>query len=169
MPSVSPIKCSPIAKYLTENKAITKREGKNLWRFYSPEGLYLGRQIKIETPVSNTYIREIYGGEFKKLFHECKVIVDQCAYYKNLKSPIGLSIAVLKSFSQLISVDFIKSKMTTVSIEKNLCSPKKVIGVERNLKVAIYDIEKPILYDYNKTLEKTEDLRPRYRINHMLN
>ena len=62
-------KVSPIAEYLTANKAIPIRQG-NIWRFYNKEGLYLGRQVNIEQNGATADVREIFGEGFKTLFYE---------------------------------------------------------------------------------------------------
>lgn len=168
MVSVSPIKQSPIAKYLTENRAITKRDG-NVWHFFNKEGLYLGRQIKIEQNGISSYFREIFGEQFKRLFYECKVISEQCAYIRDELSPLGISIATVKSCLQTISVDYLINKIKSTQKVKELVNKQELIAVDSNTGVGIYDIQRPFLYKETKTNDKIEELKKGYKIKHTLN
>lgn len=161
-------KVSPIASYLTQNKALTKREG-NVWHFFNKQGLYLGRQIKIENNGATAYVREIYGEYFKKLFYECKAFIEHCVYIKDEFSPIGISILTVKSYKQTVSVDFLKNKIKSTQTEKELKNDKELIAIDRNTGTGIYDIQRPFIYDLKKTLDKTENLKQSLHIKHTIN
>ncbi len=161
-------KVSPIAQYLTANKALVKRQN-NVWHFYTGEGMCIGRQEKLEKNGATAYIREIYGEGLKKLYYECKVIGQRCLYYKEDKSPIGISI--LPDYIYLLTyfIDYIKNKMRSVQIERKLKSPIELIAVEPNVNVGIYDIKKPFVYEEKTLLDKTEDLKKSLRVQHTFN
>lgn len=162
-------KISPIAEYLTINKAITKRENRNIWHFFSPQGLYLGKQTKIEHGGVSIYIREVFGERLKRLFYESKTVGEQCAYYKEPKSKIGLGIIPVKSYVQSISVDYTTNKVHSVQIEKQLKNPMKLIAIECNTKAGVFEIPKPFVFSASKTLDRIENLKRRMRINHTVN
>jgi hypothetical protein len=162
-------KVSPIAAYLTGNHAITKRQGNNVWHFFSKEGLYLGRQVKIEQNGANAYVREVYGEGLKKLFYECKVLGQKCTYYKDDKSPIGVNVLPVYSYVLTHSIDFINSKFRSVQVEKRLRNQMDLIAIEQNIGVGIYNIDRPFVYDEKKLLDETKEIKSSMKINHTFN
>ena len=158
-------KISPIAEYLTRNNAISKREG-NVWHFFSKDGLYLGRQVKIEDNTSTTYLREIYGEGFKKLFYECVVLIQKCVYYKDNKLPVGMGILPIQTNSLKHFIDFTTNKITNIERFKQIRNPMKLIALDDNTGVGLYEINKPFLFE-EKTMKNEEvTLKRRYRIEH---
>ena len=160
-------KVSPIAQYLTENKAITKREN-NIWHFFSKEGLYLGKQIKLEQNGASAYIREIYGDCFKRLYYECKVVGGSCIYYREDESPTGISIIPTYSYILSHTIDFIKNITHTVQIEKKLVNNTQLIAIEPNVNIGIYDVKKPFVFKEKYLQDKTNDLKKGLRVKHTL-
>lgn len=158
-------KISPIAEYLTKNKAIVKKEGP-ISHFFSPEGLYLGKQVIIAQNGGNAYCREIYGEGLKKLYYECKFLVQHCVYYKNKKSPLGISIAPI--ISQLItrSVDYVNSTIGTKEEIKKMINKAELVAKDENTNTGIFDIKGK--FRYENTLNKYENipLNKEYIIKH---
>lgn len=161
-------KVSPIAAYLTANKAISKRTG-NVWRFYNKEGLCLGRQIKIEQPSANAYLREIYGSGMKKIYYECKVVGQHCIYCTDEKALLGISVLPDYSYILTHTFDYIKNTIHSKQIEKKLCSKTLLRAMEENLNIGIYDVEKPLIYQDYIVSEKTTDMPRFQRIIHDIN
>ena len=162
------VKISPIAAYLTENHAVTKRQG-NVWHFFSKEGLYLGKQIKLEQNGANAYIREIYGADFKKLFYECKVLGQNCVYIKDNKSPVGISILPVYSYVLTCIADFINNKFKSTQIESKLRNKLDMIALDQNVGVGIYNINRPFLYSEKVLQDVTKPLKKSIRIKHTFN
>ena len=159
-------KISPIAEYLTKNKAISKRENKNVWSFYSPEGLYLGKQIKLERNGASAYIREMYGNSFKKLYYECKVLGEHCVYYKDDNSPVGINIAPTYTYLITCIIDYLNNKIFSKQMNKELISKQIPIAIEKNTGAGIYYLEKPFQYKKTTLTDVSQDLKPRFRVNH---
>ena len=136
-------KVSPIAEYLTVNKAITKRNG-NVWRFFNKEGLYLGRQAKIEQNGATAYVREIFGEGFKTLFYECKLLAQKCVYYIDNNSPVGINIAVMDSMIQTHAINYLDNSFKFNQKETTLLNPRAVVAYDTNTGVGIFKINKPI-------------------------
>ena len=162
-------KISPIAKYLTVNKAITVRDG-DVCRFYNKQGLLLGKQEKIQEDGGVTaYIREIYGDGLKSIFLESKVLRQECAYSPNEKAPLGISIMPFRSnyFSQLI--DFINNTVHTQEKEVRLTNRADLITVDENTGTGLYYIEKPFHFK-EKLYDTTEEVLDKdCRVNHTIN
>ena len=161
-------KISPVAQYLTENKAITKRQGNNLWHFFSKEGMYIGRQLRLEQNGASAYVREIYGQGFKKLFYECKVLGQKCTYYKDDNSPVGINIAPVNSYLLTHFIDFTNNTFRSVQVEKRLTNRMDMIAIEPNVGVGIYNIDKPFVYEEKLLLDKTEELKKAMRVKHTI-
>jgi len=160
-------KVSPIAEFLTTNKAIPKRNG-NIWRFYNKEGLYLGRQVQIQQNGATAYIREIFGEGLKTLFYECKLLAQKCVYYIDQKSPVGLNIAVTNTMLQTHAINYIDNTFKFTQKETALLSPKNVVAIDENTGVGIFHISKPFQYKTEITADKQSDLKRKDRIKHTI-
>ena len=161
-------KISPIASYLTLNKAIPVRENANTWHFYSPEGLYLGRQYKAEQNGSVAYIREVYGEGLKKLFYECKVLAEKCVYFKFPQSPIGLGIIPTHLYTISHSVDFTKNTVKKEEKLRTIKNKLELIAIDENTNVGIYNIEKPFRFNDNIKTKEERELPKDQRIRHTI-
>lgn len=161
-------KVSPIAKYLVENKAIPVRNGNNC-HFFTKEGLLLGRQLKIEQDQATAYVREVYGEGLKRLFIECKVLGQKCAFFKNEKSPIGLSIMPMKSYLYEEITDFLNNKVKSIEKEIDIASTHEMIGTDEETGVSVFDIHKPYLFREKIIKEEEVDLDKEYQIEHITN
>ena len=82
MPSVSPIKLSPIAKYLVENKAKAYKNN-GFVEFRNPENKLLGRLTKGEAPLGQyRYINiDLYRTDNKKLFLSGRKVIEKTTRY----------------------------------------------------------------------------------------
>ncbi len=161
-------KISPIAKYLTENKAVTVRDG-NICHFYDKNGWILGKQEQIQEGGATAYIREIFGEGLKSMFIECKMLSQECAYYPNEKAPLGISIMPFRShyFSQVI--DFLSNKVHSQQKEVLLTNRTKLITVDENTGAGLYYIEKPFHFKENLSDSIEETLDEDCRIKHTIN
>ena len=160
-------KISPVAAYLTANKAITKREGKNVWHFFSPEGLYLGKQVAFQRNGSTGYCREIYGEGMKKLYYECKVLTQICSYFKNMKSPLGLSVIPVKTYLLFQDLDYLNNTSTTHNTLRLLENNAELYTIDPDSKMGIFRIKEDKFEFKDYVLEhKTEQLKKGYHIEH---
>ena len=162
------LKISPIAAYLTENKAITKREGNNVWHFYNPQGLYLGKQVKIEQGTSTAYVREIFGEGLKRLLYECKVIGQKLIYFKHPPSPIGIGILPTHSYILTHSVDYASNTVESEQKVRQIKNPMELIAIDENTQVGIFDIEAPFEYEETIIQHTEAELDKKNRIQHTI-
>ena len=161
-------KVSPIAEFLTTNKAIPKRNG-NVWRFYTKEGLYIGRQVQIQQNGATAYIREIFGEGLKTLFYECKLLAQKCTYYIDKNSPVGMNIAVTDSIVQTHAINYLDNSFNFNQKETKLLNQRYVVAIDENTGVGIYNINKPFVYRTAITSKKESTIKRRDRIKHTLN
>ena len=160
-------KISPIAAILTANRAIPKRDG-NVWHFYTREGLYLGRQIKMEQNGASAYIREIFGEGLKRLFYECKVIAEHCFYCSDEKFPLGVGIVPNSTYILTHSVDQISNTIKSTQRERQLISPKALIAMDENVNVGIFEVQKPYRYVEKCISDETSKLKKHLQIKHTI-
>ena len=83
MPSVSPIKNSPIAKYLTENKVKAHKTLDGSVEFRNAKNQLLGRLTKGEAPLGQyRYINiDLYEPKSKKLFMGKRTVIENTYRY----------------------------------------------------------------------------------------
>lgn len=158
-------KISPIAEILTANRVIPKRTG-NVWHFYTKEGLYLGRQIKVEQNGASAYIREIFGEGIKRLFYECKVIAEQCIYCSDKKFQLGIGIIPNRTYILTHSIDQVTNVVKSTQKERQLVSPTKLVAIDENVNVGIFKIEKPYRFSERSISEETSALHKHLQIKH---
>ena len=161
-------KVSPIAEFLTANRAIPKRNG-NVWRFYTKEGLYIGRQIKLEQNGASAYIREIFGEGMKRLFYECKVVAEHCFYYSDKNLPQGKGILSDRTYILTHFIDQVNNLVKSSQIERQLISPKSLVAIEENLMIGIFKVKKPYKYFEKCISDETSALPKNFQIKHTIN
>ncbi len=161
-------KISPIAAYLTANKAITKRNN-NVWHFFSKEGLYLGRQIKMDFSGATLYLRDIYGQGFKRLFSESILLAQKCAYFVDKESLLGINIAVTETNIQKNFVDFIKNQFISKRTDSKLKNPMQAVAIDENTGIGIFKINKPFKYESHTNSIQTGEIKKRNKIIHIIN
>ena len=159
------VKISPIAIFLSKNNVITKRDN-NICRFYTKEGLYLGRQIKTTQYGANVYIRHIFGEGFKTLFYECKAIAETCAYIKNDKFPLGLGIIPTNVYIFTHSIDYTTNSVVSEQKTKVLKNRMELIAIEENTNVGIFNVSTPLKYDEKLIEHKEFNLKYKEKIKH---
>ena len=158
-------KISPIATFLTENKVITKRSG-NVCHFYTPEGLYIGKQTRIEQGITTAFIREIFGEGLKRLFYEFKAISEQCVYFKYDKSPIGFGLLPINTYILSHFIDFTSDSVKTYQKHRVLKNEMQLIAIDKNTNTGIFNIKEPFKYSEQTIEQKDFTLKRRNRIKH---
>ena len=153
-------KISPIAVYLTENRAKTIKQG-NILRFVSPEGMYLGHQIKTEQGNATAYSIEIFSG-LKKMFFQTTVIGQELVYVRNRKSPIGLSLVPTKTCIYKGLLDFINNVTKMKQIIRNLKNDLELVATDEETGVNFYDTELPFVYEDIIEQEKTSPISKKF-------
>ena len=146
-------KISPIAEFLTVNKARTIQDG-NIKRFVSPEGLYLGCQYKSEQNGATAYSIEIYNG-FKKMFFQTTVIGQKLAYVANKKAELGVSLIPTHTYIFKAVMDFMENKNHLKQYTRELSSRLNLLAADEETGVGLYDVYGPFLYR-DKLIQETD-------------
>ena len=152
------MKISPIAEYLRVNKAIQKHD-KYGCHFISPEGLYLGRMTSAVVNNYKVISLDIFGEGMKKMFTKSIAYGQQYVYIKNAASPLGISLAPIKTYMRKVFVDFTDSKSTIEDTEKTLANKLDLIAVDESTNVGLYDIKPPFLYKTKLTNYQSNKLK----------
>ena len=154
MSKVHPIQKSFIAEYLTKNHAISKRDG-NICRFYSPEGLYLGNQVKgALNDYIDTYTTTIYGEGLRAIFQKRTMLGRQFARIINNKDAARPFVLVNKRKNELF-MDFLGKEFKTITIEKHLSNDLNLVAKDKKTGNFYFEVQDfPLKYE--KTLE-TDD------------
>lgn len=153
-------KISPIAAYLTENKARTIQDG-NIKRFVSPEGLYLGCQFKSEQNGATAYSIEIYNG-LKKMFFQTTVIGQKLAYIANKKAPLGVSLIPTHTYIFKCVLDFINNKSYKEQRTRLLNNDLQLLAMDEDTGVGLFDINGPFLYRDSLPTKEIKPLKKDY-------
>lgn len=148
------VKVSPIAEYLTANKAVVKKDG-NVCHFLSRQGCYLGKQVTMKNGPTTMFLRIIYGEGVKPVYIE-NIVSNQGVVYTSDRKNVGIKILPYHSmiFRQL--VDFFAGTQYFSTKETKLTNPLTQIGVIENIGVKVFDkVNNPKytskLYDIQET------------------
>ncbi len=146
-------KISPIAEYLTANKAKVIKEG-NITRFVSPEGMYLGHQTKSEQNGATAYIIEIFAG-LKKMFFQTTVVGQKLAYIANRKAELGVSLVPTHTYIFKAVMDFFNNTTHLQNRTRTLNNDLTLLAKDEETGVGLFDINGPFLYRNKITQDKT--------------
>ena len=138
-------KISPIAQYLTANKARVIPDG-DIKRFVSPEGMYLGYMKKMKENSANAYLTEIFCG-FKRMFTQVLAIEKKCICLYDKNHPVGITI--IPAFTQIYkySMDFINNTYEAIQINKSLKNDLTIIAEDEETNAALYYTEHPYIFE----------------------
>ena len=159
-------KISPIAAYLTANKAVTKREGEHVCHFFNRQGLYLGKQVKIEQGTSTAFIREIFGEGLKRLFYECKVLGQKFVYFKYPPVPLGIAILPTHSYILTNTVNYVTNTVESEQKLRQIKNDMELIAIDENTQVGIFDVDGPMEFEEIIVEQREKELDKKARIKH---
>ncbi len=146
-------KISPIAAYLCANKARAIKNG-NITRFVSPEGMYLGHQIKSEQDGATAYSIEILYG-LKKMFFQTTVLGQKLAYVADSKAELGVSLVPTQTHVFKCIMDFFNNSMRLKQTTRTLMNELEPIAVDEETGVGLFNTYRPFLYKELVNEDKT--------------
>ena len=147
-------KISPIAAYLTANKAKIINDG-NFKRFVSPEGLYLGHMFKSEQNGATAYSIEIIGEGLKKMFFQTTVIGQKLAYIANKKATLGVSLVPTHTYIFKSVMDFFNNTTHLEQKTRILTNDLNLLAKDEETGVGLFDTNGPFLFRDEIKQEKT--------------
>lgn len=147
------MKISPIAKYLRENNAVSKKVGKNTVHFYTPKDEYLGTLTKGSSKGVKFVAVTIFNKKIKPIYSKLTKTLKKTVYVAG-KTPEEDKL-VIKSFTRIIEEkDFATRKKTQTIKENKLKS--QLTPLKEYLPINIYSLKGDIKYSKTEILSKSE-------------
>lgn len=148
MPSVSPIIKSPVAQYLIANRAISKRID-GICHFFSPEGMYLGKQFKENINGVNFFTTVIYGENFQPLMSKNVVLATVQEYFKDKNVKLGIVPIIVSKAKKVFNINYLLNKYDMVQSEKVLSNKIDMIAMDEEGNIGLYKTQRPYRYKTN--------------------
>ena len=164
MPSVSPIKLSPIAKYLVENRAQAYKKNGYV-EFRNTENKLIGRLTKGEAPLGQyRYINiDLYRAEGEKLFLSKRTEIETTSRYflkehKFMPVKIEIENTICDFEHNTINRDLLTRGLAsdryidTLKESEELKAERKKLGKGIPDDFPMYEINKPFKYEFKSHL-----------------
>lgn len=165
MPSVSPIKKSPVTRYLRNNKYFVKHEKEKVGRnnysyFYAQNGDYLGEMTihpkgYYECEISKLIFKE----KLKPIFREYTTIKTKMATFWDKENPDTDEYKPIAYTTTRVTIDLKKKTQTKQVIERVLeQKPTLIKRIKEKYGINIYELKNQI-FKY-KIQSVTEETKP---------
>ena len=147
------MKISPIAKYLKENNAVSKKINKNTVHFYSPKNEYLGTLTKGSSKGVKFVAVTIFDKTIKPIYSKLTKTLKKTVYVAGKTSEEDKP--VIKSFTRIIEEKDFASRNKTRTIKENNIKAQLTL-LKEYLPSNIYSLKGDIKYSKPEILSKTE-------------
>ena len=162
MPSVSPIKKSPITKYLQDNNyRIEKNKERYIHEmyFYAKNGDYLGTMVVHPRGYHEVEVSKlIFKEKLKPIFREYTRIKNKMGTFWNLKDKNIDEFLPIASTTTKVTIDLQSKTQTKTIIERVLeKAPKLIQDAHEKYGIDVYELEgQEIKYKIKSVTEETQ-------------